>query len=340
MQATIGFLETVALGLAGHLPTARERARQVRERPGEFAATFGALYEGRVAFHAGQVRTSARRLAGVVPSFPGYGGGWREWLELMVAQALAAAGDATGARAALGRARTAEHPGMTLFAPERGLAEAWTLAAEGTAGDAIARAGRAAQQAAASGQHAMEVLIRHTAVCFGDAGQAGPLAVLRRSVDGPRVALAARHARHLAHADAEGLLAVSADLESIDLLLIAADAAAQAAAVEQSAGRAALAATAAMRAITIARRCEGARTPALRVVGSLVALSAREREVAVLAGSGMANRQIATRLHLSVRTVESHIYRACARLGLADRAGLAAVVAADPVGSRPDDVRS
>ena len=61
MQATIGFLETLALGLAGHLRPARERARQVRERPGEFAATFGALYEGRVAFHAGQPRPSARR---------------------------------------------------------------------------------------------------------------------------------------------------------------------------------------------------------------------------------------------------------------------------------------
>jgi DNA-binding CsgD family transcriptional regulator len=340
MQATIGFLETLALGLAGHLRPARERARQVRERPGEFAATFGALYEGRVAFHAGQVRTSAHRLAAVVPSFPGYGGGWREWLELMVTQALAAAGDAAGARAALARARAAEHPGMALFAPERGLAEAWTVAAEGAAGDAIVLAGRAAQQAAASGQRAMEVLIRHTAVCFGDVGQAGPLATLQRSVEGPRVALAARHARHLADADAEGLLAVSADLEGIDLLLIAADAAAQAAAIEHAAGRAGHAATAATRATALARRCERALTPTLRVVGSLVALSAREREVAVLAGKGLANRQIATRLHLSVRTVESHIYRACARLGLADRSGLAAVVAADLGRRRPDDVRS
>ena len=349
MQATVGFLETLALGLAGHLAPARARARQVRERPGEFAATLGALYDGRIAFHAGQVRTSARQLAGVVPYFPGYGGGWREWLELMVAQALAASGDPSGARAALARARAAEHPGMALFTPERGLAEAWTSAAEDAPGDAIALAGRAAQGAATSGQRNMEVLIRQTAVCFGDRSQAGPLEALRRCVDGPRVALAARHARHLADADADGLLAVSADLERIDLLLTAADAAAQAATVEDAAGRAGAAATAAARAAGLGRRCEGARTPALRGAGSLVALSAREREVATLAAAGLANRQIAAHLHLSVRTVESHIYRACARLGLADRAGLAAVVASDPTArlwssagpaGRTDDVRS
>jgi DNA-binding NarL/FixJ family response regulator len=48
--------------------------------------------------------------------------------------------------------------------------------------------------------------------------------------------------------------------------------------------------------------------------------------VAVLAAEGLSNRQIAARLHVSVRTVESHIYRACTRLGLADRAALAAAV--------------
>jgi DNA-binding NarL/FixJ family response regulator len=48
--------------------------------------------------------------------------------------------------------------------------------------------------------------------------------------------------------------------------------------------------------------------------------------VAVLAAEGLTNRQIAARLHVSVRTVESHIYRACTRLGLPDRPSLAAAV--------------
>ncbi|HWN35409.1 MAG TPA: helix-turn-helix transcriptional regulator [Pseudonocardia sp.] len=40
----------------------------------------------------------------------------------------------------------------------------------------------------------------------------------------------------------------------------------------------------------------------------------------------MSNKQIAERLHVSVRTVEGHVYRACTRLGLTDRAALATLV--------------
>jgi DNA-binding NarL/FixJ family response regulator len=57
-------------------------------------------------------------------------------------------------------------------------------------------------------------------------------------------------------------------------------------------------------------------------------ISAREREVATLASTGLSNRQIADRLHVSVRTVEGHIYRACTRLGLTERAKLAAMISA------------
>ncbi|MGH3527920.1 MAG: response regulator transcription factor [Pseudonocardiaceae bacterium] len=40
----------------------------------------------------------------------------------------------------------------------------------------------------------------------------------------------------------------------------------------------------------------------------------------------MSNRQIADRLVVSVRTVEGHLYRACAKLGASDRAELAALL--------------
>jgi len=55
-------------------------------------------------------------------------------------------------------------------------------------------------------------------------------------------------------------------------------------------------------------------------------ISVREREVATLAATGLTNTQISQRLHVSVRTVEGHIYRACSRLGLTDRTALAAVI--------------
>jgi DNA-binding CsgD family transcriptional regulator len=53
------------------------------------------------------------------------------------------------------------------------------------------------------------------------------------------------------------------------------------------------------------------------------ALSERELEVALLARSGLTNREIANRLYLSVRTVENHMYRTLRKLGLSSRGDLA-----------------
>ena len=52
-------------------------------------------------------------------------------------------------------------------------------------------------------------------------------------------------------------------------------------------------------------------------------LSPRELEVAALVADGLANKAIAARLHLSVRTVESHVRHALTKLGLDNRTQLA-----------------
>ena len=54
-------------------------------------------------------------------------------------------------------------------------------------------------------------------------------------------------------------------------------------------------------------------------------LTSRESQIAVLAREGLSNRQIASRLYLSVRTVESHLYRAMQKLRVSDRALLRAL---------------
>jgi DNA-binding NarL/FixJ family response regulator len=52
-------------------------------------------------------------------------------------------------------------------------------------------------------------------------------------------------------------------------------------------------------------------------------LSPREQEVAQLAGAGLSNREIATTLYLSPRTVEHHVARALKKLGVLSRHNLA-----------------
>jgi DNA-binding NarL/FixJ family response regulator len=57
-------------------------------------------------------------------------------------------------------------------------------------------------------------------------------------------------------------------------------------------------------------------------------LSAREREIVALAAAGTSNKQIAATLHLSAKTVEYHLSRAYAKLGVRSRVELAAALSA------------
>jgi DNA-binding NarL/FixJ family response regulator len=59
------------------------------------------------------------------------------------------------------------------------------------------------------------------------------------------------------------------------------------------------------------------------VSDSLVPLSRREAEIAQLAAKGLASKEIADRLFLSVRTVSNHLQNVYTKLGVASRAELA-----------------
>ena len=64
------------------------------------------------------------------------------------------------------------------------------------------------------------------------------------------------------------------------------------------------------------------------VAESGLPLTPREREVAELIARGLTNRQIATRLFIAERTVDTHAGRIMAKLGCANRAQVAAIVVA------------
>jgi DNA-binding NarL/FixJ family response regulator len=64
--------------------------------------------------------------------------------------------------------------------------------------------------------------------------------------------------------------------------------------------------------------------PALRSCG----ITSREMDVLVLVAEGLSNAQVADRLVLSPRTVESHVASLLAKTGTADRVALRAWAAA------------
>ncbi|HEV3359938.1 MAG TPA: LuxR C-terminal-related transcriptional regulator [Pseudonocardiaceae bacterium] len=75
----------------------------------------------------------------------------------------------------------------------------------------------------------------------------------------------------------------------------------------------------------------GARTPRPRrpqALGTIDALSGREREVAELVAAGLTNQEVASRLFLSRKTVEGHLARVFAKLGVKSRVGMAQRLAA------------
>jgi DNA-binding NarL/FixJ family response regulator len=238
-------------------------------------------------------------------------------------------GDATSARQAFDDMAAGWNPSFVFLEPEVLLAQAWATAAEGLTSQAVARSHHAAELANTQNQPAVEVFALHTAVCFGDRTVADRLAQLATQVNGPRAPAAAAHAAALAADDGAALHAASVQLEEMGALLLAADAAAQAATAHARHERRGSAQAATTRAHRLAQACEGARTPALATLATPLPLTSREREIVTLAAGGLSNRQIADRLVVSVRTVEGHLYRACAKLGASDRAELAVLLSGD-----------
>jgi DNA-binding CsgD family transcriptional regulator len=149
---------------------------------------------------------------------------------------------------------------------------------------------------------------------------------LEAIVEGPRAGVAARFAEAL-HADnGAELSAVSAEFEDMGDLIAAIDAAAHAAIAYRHHDLRGSALGCSARAEALAEQCGGARTPTLRKAVERLPLTDREREIVMLIGEGLSNRDIATRLTLSVRTVESHIYKAMAKTGTLNRDELAALI--------------
>jgi DNA-binding NarL/FixJ family response regulator len=126
--------------------------------------------------------------------------------------------------------------------------------------------------------------------------------------------------------DAAVLEDVATRFADMGFLLKAAEAAMGASEAAARAGDQRLAARLAQRATELADACQTPATPMLTSPGGPVPLTNREREVATLAAAGLTSRAIAERLFLSARTVDNHLARIYAKLGVSNRAELPAAL--------------
>jgi DNA-binding CsgD family transcriptional regulator len=252
------------------------------------------------------------RLLGVATSF--------------AAWAAAAAGAADVAREYLARAEECAGVGSAamreLAAMHRaGAAELLGPGAGLSALEEVAERNRAADRPG------WELIARILLLELGAADAQGRTAELADSAEGPWAKGWGSWARAEADEDAEGYLAAAEHFRALGLNRRARAAYARAAACFDATGDR----VAARRAGASARACEG--LPGSGEAGEVeeailasLRLSPREQDVVDLAVEGLSDRQIADRMHLSVRTVEGHLHRSYAKLGIRSREELKGAV--------------
>ena len=324
---------TNALLLAGQVSDALDVAGMMQRRAmASQGAPFGQIaiaVAGQAALGAGQLDKACSLLASAVERVTSWnaatGFGYRYRILLTTALAMRGMSDEAGAvQASLA---VHWHPSWRYLDYARAIADSWVAGSQGAVSEAIRTVRSAAEIAGRNGQYAAEVMCLQTATQFGDGSTACRLRQLEDLVEGPRAGIAARFAESLISAQASELEAVSQQFETIGDRVGAVDAAAQAAVCFRRHHLRGSALRCSARAEALAKLCGGARTPAFRQAAERLPFTDREREIVMLLGQGKTNRDIATRLSLSVRTVESHIYKAMAKTGTTSREELAALLA-------------
>lgn len=243
------------------------------------------------------------------------------WVVAVMARAEALLGNGATAQGLLDRAR--RMPLAAARARARAdfvLAEVQVRAASGDATGAVRVALDAASDFPEQPVHRARIL--HAALVLGaQSSTVAPL--LQATVEQcparqPR--LLAAHAAALASDDVVALEQLSEEFEDFGMGLEAAELAMEVARVR---GTGPAAERARARAARLTAECEGVTLPGFALAPAALQLTRREHEVARLAAEGLSSPEIAERLVLSVRTVESHLYQAFAKLGVRRREDVA-----------------
>ena len=205
------------------------------------------------------------------------------------------------------------------------LAEAYSTAAGGMPGGAIEvskRLGGLAEEARRQGLRGIETDIRRLAVRRGDTAAADGLARSSLAVEGREAGMLHDYALAVLHADDAELVRISDKALRAGYVLLALEAA-------QQAERCLAESTDKRKLLAVQRKIQNRMTAAgMAAHIDLVRpeqdaeLTARETEILDLVSGGATNAEIAQRLCVSQRTVEGHLYRVFAKLGVSRRVDL------------------
>lgn len=223
LRFTSGFGQTTARLMAGELDRAQELAGQITDftqllQPGR---AIGEVLTADVLLVRGDLDGAITLLRKATAALAPTGYSWAPLAWMLAAQALGQRGMPVEAAKALSRAESRHGLKSMLFAPELGLARAWTCHARGDAVGAVTAARTAAKAAERSGQSAVMLRTLHDAVRLGDARAVDALA--RVDLDCVFGRLTADHARASATGDATALREVCGRYRDVGMLAAAGD---------------------------------------------------------------------------------------------------------------------
>jgi DNA-binding CsgD family transcriptional regulator len=244
-----------------------------------------------------------------------------------LAHVAALAGDLAATRNALAEAEQYTADGARLFHLWTALARPWEAAVLGERSTAIRLAMELAEHARLHGQVTFRLQALHDVARLGGASRVtSGLREAAMGVEGELAPLYVSHAAALDAKDGPALDQIASGFATLGFNLLAAEAAAEAASAHQVRGRRTAAVAAATKATTLAAQCEGARTPALRLLQPHD-LTPRELEIGTMAARGLTSKAIAERLVVSVRTVDNTLHQVYGKLAVSNRADLRPLLA-------------
>lgn len=198
--------------------------------------------------------------------------------------------------------------------------DGWRMAVTGNLSGARASLAQTAELARSTGALATEAALLSDIARLGDpAGVRDRLAELAAATEWPLTAARAGHAAALAAGDRQRLELAAARLEAMGAVLHAAESYLSVADLHRRVGDRGRASRADADAARLAGQCAGARTPGLSALAGQSQLTAREREIALMASNRLSSQEIADRLVVSVRTVDNHLRQVYRKTGVTSR---------------------